>query len=164
LARGVTEQLHALDHNLPVFGVQTLGQYRYDRTAESRLGSGLLAFVGALALILACLGVYSMIAFSVGQRTREIGVRIALGAAQLQVVSLFLREGVRLTMVGVGAGLFLSAIAVKLLSSMFLGVGLIDSLAFIVVALILSAVAGLASWVPARRAALVDPMVALRSE
>jgi len=124
----------------------------------------MLAIIGALALLLACLGVYSMIAFSVGQRTREIGLRIALGAANHEVVSLFLGEGMRLTSIGLAVGLSLSAIVVKLLSSVFLGVQIIDGLAFVVVASVLAVVAAAASWIPARRAAAVDPMVALRSE
>jgi ABC-type antimicrobial peptide transport system permease subunit len=164
LARAVRAQVRGLDRNLPLFGVQTLGQYRRDRLSETKLGTTMLAVVGGLALLLACLGVYSMIAFSVGQRTREIGLRIALGAANQQVVTLFIGEGMRLTGAGVGVGFALAAFTMKALSSAFLGIRIVDGLAFVAVAAVLAAVAAAASWIPARRAASVDPMVALRSE
>jgi predicted permease len=162
--RPVTAAIRALDKNLPIVGVQTLERYRHDRLSETKMGSAILAVVGALALLLACVGVYSVIAFSVGQRTREIGLRIALGAAGRQVTRLFVREGARLTAIGLGVGLGLSALLAKVLSSVFLGVTAIDSLAFVGVAALLAGIAGLASWIPARRAARVDPMVALRAE
>jgi putative ABC transport system permease protein len=164
LARPIVNMIHELDANLPVYDVQTLGRYRRDRMSEPALGSTLLAIVGALALMLACIGVYSVIAFSVGQRTREIGLRLAIGAVDQQVVRLFLREGLRLTAFGLGVGLALSAALAKVLSSAFMGVSAIDSLAFVGVALLLAGIAALASWIPARRAAAVDPMVALRTE
>jgi predicted permease len=164
LSQAVRAQLRALDPNLPVHAMQTLAQYRRDRLAEPALGSTLLAIVGALALLLASVGVYAVIAFSVGQRTREIGVRVALGAARGQVISMFLREGIRLTSVGVAVGLVLSAGAVQVLSSMFLGVSPIDFLIYFAIAALLAAVAALAAWLPARRAAAVDPMVALRND
>lgn len=164
LAQPVAKLLRTLDKNLPVFDVQTLGQYRRDRLSEPRMGSTLLAIVGGLSLLLACVGVYSVIAFSVGQRTREIGLRLALGAAGQQVIVLFVREGLRLTMIGVGVGLALSAVLAKLLSATFMGVSAIDSLAFIAVAALLAGIAAVATWIPARRAAGVDPMVALRAE
>jgi predicted permease len=164
LAGALRRELAALDADLPVYGVQTLAQYRYDRLAESRLGSGLLGIFGSLALLLASVGVYAVIAFAVSQRTREIGVRVALGALQHEVVSLFLRQGMQLTMIGVGVGLVLSVGVAKLLSSLFLGVTPDDVSTALGVAAILTGVALLACWVPARRAAKVDPMEALRHE
>jgi predicted permease len=164
LSQAVRAQLRQLDPNLPVHALQTLGQYRRDRLAEPALGSTLLAIVGALALVLASVGVYAVIAFSVGQRTREIGVRVALGAADGDVVRMFLGEGARLTGIGVAVGLALSAGAVKVLSSLFLGISSLDIAIFAAVALLLTATAVLASWIPARRAARVDPVVALRAE
>jgi ABC-type antimicrobial peptide transport system permease subunit len=164
LSPAVRAHLHALDPNLPMHTMQTLAQYRRDRLAEPALGSTLLAIAGALALMLASVGVYAVIAFSVGQRTREIGVRVALGAARAQVISMFLREGIRLTGVGVAVGLVLSAGAVQVLSSMFLGVSPVDFVIYFAIAFLLTIVAALSAWIPARRAAMVDPMVALRND
>jgi predicted permease len=164
LTRAVRAQVAALDPSLPVHALQTLAQYRRDRLAEPALGSTLLAIVGALALMLASVGVYAVIAFSVGQRTREIGVRVALGAREQQVIRLFLGEGMRLTGIGLVVGLVLSAGVVQLLSSMFLGVSPLDFAIFAGIAVLLAGVAAFAAWIPARRAAHIDPMAALRSE
>ena len=164
LARPLTTMIRELDKNLPLFGVQTLAQYRSSSVAEPRTGSTILAIVGIVALSLACIGVYSVIAFSVGQRTREIGVRVALGAEGRQVTAMFVREGARLTAVGIGVGLALSFVPAKVLSSMFVGLSAMDSVAFLGVAALLATIAGIASWIPARRAAAVDPMTALRVE
>jgi putative ABC transport system permease protein len=164
LAPAVRRIVREMDRNLPVYSVQSLAQYRYDRGSESRLGSTLLAIFGGLALLLATIGVYAVMAFSVGQRTREIGVRVALGAARGQIVSLFVREGSRLATVGIVVGVILSIGVAKLLSSMFLGLRVIDAITFAAGSAILGVAALAASWIPARRAAWVDPMVALRNE
>ncbi len=164
LSRAVRAEFRQLDPTLPVHALQTLGQYRRDRLAEPALASILLAIVGALALVLASVGVYAVIAFSVGQRTREIGVRVALGAARRDVVHMFVREGARLTGVGVIVGLVLSAGVVQVLSSLFLGVSPLDFAIFAAIALVLTAVGMIASWIPARRGARIDPVAALRSE
>jgi len=164
LTRPVTQAIHALDANLPVFGVETLAQYRRDRLSEPTLGSAMLAVVGGLALLLACVGVYSVIAFAVGQRTKEIGLRIALGAAHEQVIAMFVRQGARLIGIGLAVGLAMSALMVSALSASFAGIAVIDGLAFVGVAALLALVGAGASWIPARRAARVDPMVALRAE
>jgi predicted permease len=164
LAGALRSELRSLDPNLPVYGVKTLAQYRREYMAESRNGSTLLGVFGGLALLLASIGVYGVLAFAVSQRTREIGVRMALGAHEHEVVGLFLREGIRRTMLGVAIGLALSVGVARLLASVFLGVTPGDSVAFGGVAALLIAVATLACWVPARRAAKVDPMRALRHE
>src|SRR6185436_4574401 len=158
LTRPVTQAIHALDANLPVFGVETLAQYRRDRLSEPTLGSAMLAVVGGLALLLACVGVYSVIASAVGQRTKEIGLRIALGAAHEQVIAMFVRQGARLIGIGLAVGLVMSGVMVSLLSASFAGIAVIDGLAFVGVAALLALVGAGASWIPARRAARVDPM------
>jgi putative ABC transport system permease protein len=164
LADPVRRALRAMDPHLPVYGVQTLAQYRSDRLDEIRLGSRLLSVFGMLALLLATVGVYAVMAFSVSQRTREVGVRVALGALQGQVIGLFVGEGMRLTAVGIGIGIALSAAVAKVLSSAFFGITAGDAITFAAVALLLSGVALTACWIPARRAAKVDPMRALRYE
>lgn len=164
LAASLRRLFSAIDPNLPVFAVQTLAQYREESTAEARLGSRLLSAFGLLALVLASVGVYGVIAFSVGQRSREIGLRVALGARERQVVGLFVGQGMRLTSIGLGIGLLLSLGVVRLLSTVFFGVATIDIAAILGVVAILASVAFISCWLPARRAAHVDPMHALRLE
>ena len=164
LAKPLRDAFRAMDPALPITGVQTLAQYRWDRLAEGRLGSRMLSIFGAIALLLASVGVYAVIAFSVAQRTREIGVRVALGAIQRQVVGLFMREGLRLTAIGVVIGLALAVALARVLSASFYGVSPGDVLALGGVSALLIAVSLMACWLPARRAARVDPMQALRSE
>ena len=164
LAAPLREIFKTMDASMPITCVQTLAQYRWDRLSESRLGSSMLTIFGAIALLLATVGVYAVIAFSVAQRTREIGVRVALGAIQRQVVGLFVREGMRLTAYGLVIGLALAVALAKLLSAIFMGVSPTDVVALAAVSGVLLSVSLLACWLPARRAARVDPMNALRSE
>lgn len=164
LAVPLRKIVRELDRDLPLYAVQSLAQYRYDRGAESRMGTSLLSIFGSLALLLATIGVYAVMAFAVNQRTREIGVRVALGAARKQIIGLFVGEGVRLASIGLAIGLVLSVAVAKLLSSVFLGLSITDAFAFMAGAVVLAAAAVCAAWIPARRAARVDPMVALRSE
>jgi putative ABC transport system permease protein len=164
LAPAIRAAIRDLDPRLPIYALQSLGQYRRDRLSDMSIGSLLLGIIGALAVVLAGVGLYAVIAFAVGQRTREIGIRIALGAVQQQVVRLFVGEGLRLAIAGLALGLALAAGVARLLSSVFLSVTSTDALTFMAVAALVGGVALLASWIPARRAAQVDPMVALRSE
>jgi predicted permease len=164
LAAPLRQALGRLDRDLPVTNVQTLADYRRAQSEESRLGSTLLAIFGGLALLLATVGIYAVMAFSVAQRRREIGVRVALGAAGSQVVRLFVGQGLRLAAIGIAVGLSFSAAAATLLASNFLGLSAADAIPVAGVSLLLAAAALIAVWIPARRAAAVDPMVALRSD
>jgi ABC-type antimicrobial peptide transport system permease subunit len=164
LAATLRREIRALDTNLPVFGVQTLAEYRSGRMAEARIGSTLLVIFGGLALLLAAVGIYAVMAFSVGQRTREIGVRVALGAVERQVVGMFVRRGLRVTAIGACVGLGLAATMAKVLSSTFLGIAATDAIPFVAVTALLLGVAAAATFLAARQAARVDPMTALRAE
>jgi predicted permease len=128
------------------------------------LGTSLASLAGVLALALAIMGLYGVMAFLVVQRTREIGVRMALGAQATDVVRLVLREGLLLVIIGVALGLMISVAATRVLASALYGISPTDPLSFAVVTLLLGLVALLACWVPARRATKVDPLVALRCE
>jgi putative ABC transport system permease protein len=132
--------------------------------APRRLITGLLLFFSACALLLAALGLYGVIAYSVGQRTRELGVRLALGAQRRDVVRLVLEEGLRLAGVGVVAGSGAALVAMRLVQSQLYGVTAGDPMTYGVAAGVLGGAACLASALPARRAALTDPAVALRHE
>jgi predicted permease len=164
LAAPLRDAIHALDPSIPLQQVQTLAQYKRQKLQDRRTGSAILGVFGALALMLASIGLYGVMSFVVRQRTREIGIRIALGAVQHQVVRLFVRDGLRLTMVGLGIGLVLSLAVTRLLGAMLVGISPSDALTFGGVAMLLAAVALLACWLPSRRAARVDPMEALRLE
>jgi len=164
LAPAVRRVIHGLDPNLPIYGVESLGQYRRARLSDMAIGSSLLGIIGALAVSLASVGLYAVVAFSVGQRNREIGIRIALGAAQRQVVRLFVRQGLRLSAVGLLLGIGLSVALARVLASAFVGVASAGMATFAAIAALVVGVTILASWIPARRAATVDPMVALRSD
>ena len=128
-----------------------------------RIAAGLLGAFGVVALMLAAVGLYGVVAFAVAQRTREIGIRVALGAQSGEVLKLMLRQGMKLAGLGLVIGLPLAAGAGKLISSFLLGSGAADPVSFVVAALALGSVTAIASYIPARRAARVDPMVALRS-
>lgn len=153
-----------LDRDLPLAQVQTLAAYRSQQSEEARLGSTLLAIFGGLALLLATVGTYAVLAFAVAQRRREIGVRVALGASASQVVRFFVRQGLRLAGIGIAIGLMLSGAAAALLQSSFLGLSTADAIPVAGVSVLLAAAALVAVWIPARRAAAIDPMVALRSD
>ena len=155
--------LAAIDRDLPIDSVHTMDDLVGRSTAERRFTMLLLAAFAAVALALAAIGVYGVLAYLVTQRTPEIGVRLAMGASPADVVRLFVREGATVSAIGVAVGLALSFAAARVLTSLVFGVSTTDPLTFGGVAVALALVALVASYVPSRRAARVDPAVALRT-
>jgi putative ABC transport system permease protein len=164
LIADVRHHVAAIDPEQPIYGVQTFDDIVADSFGQPRFRATLLGGFGLLALALAAIGIYGVMAYSVSQRTREIGIRMALGAAAADVVGLVLRQAVRLSAVAVGAGLVGAAALSRGLASLLYGVRPIDPATFAGVAILLLGVAALAAWIPARRAARVDPIAALRNE
>jgi putative ABC transport system permease protein len=164
LASALRNEIHRMDRDLPVYLVQTMAQYREDSLQKYRIGSRLIGMFGALALLLASLGVYAVMAFAVTLRTREIGVRVALGAMRHQVVGLFVQRGMRLASIGLVIGTLLSIGVARVVASLLVVASPTDVVPFVAVLALLGTVILLASWVPARRAARVDAMEALRHE
>ena len=164
LLGAVQRELRALDPDLPIDEVRTLDEVRTEAMFPARLMATMLAAFGALALGVACVGLAAVVAFAASQRTRELGVRMALGAAAGDVQRLIVADGLRLAAVGVGIGLLLAAAVARLLASQLYGVSAADPLTFVLVPALLGGVALLAAWVPARRASRADPLVALRAE
>jgi len=164
LAGALIAAVHELDPTLPIFRIETLEQSLVNRLDKVRGASSLLGVFGTLALLLAALGLYGVMAYAVTQRTREIGIRVALGAGQRDVLRQFVGEGFRLAVVGVMIGLALSVALTRVIARFLYGVTATDAATFAAGAAVLCVVALAASWFPARRAARVDPMVALRAE
>ncbi|HKQ75858.1 MAG TPA: ABC transporter permease [Blastocatellia bacterium] len=160
----IRQAVREVDGNLPLFDVKTQVEQASQSLAQERLFAALLSFFGALALSLAALGLYGVLAHSVTQRTKEIGLRIALGAETRHVLRLVIWQGMLLVCFGIALGLTAAYWLTKWLSSWMYGVDVKDPLTFGAIALLLACVALLACWIPARRAAKVDPMVALRCE
>jgi putative ABC transport system permease protein len=153
-----------LNPDTPVANIKTLPTVVSDATAAPRSVTSLFGAFAALALALGAVGIYGIISYFVAQRSREIGIRIALGAQKTDVLKLVLQEGVSLTLAGVGVGLAAAFVLTRFLSSLLYGVKPTDPIDFAAVAVLFGVVALLASYLPARRAMKVDPMVALRYE
>ena len=160
----VRSDLASMDPGIPLYNVETMEQYLASSSAQARFNAILLAIFAGLALFLASVGLYGVISYSVSQRTHEIGVRMALGAERSDVLRMVIGQGLKLALIGVGIGIAGALILTRFLSSLLFGVKPSDPLTFIAVSLILIGVALLACYIPARRAAKVDPMVALRYE
>ena len=164
LTAPVRRAFAAFDPNLPFLDVRTFAEHMEAAVYFMRVGALMLGLFGALAVVLTTMGIYSVVAYSVSQRTREIGIRTALGATRRDILSLVLGHGMRLAAAGVVIGSILALGVARLLSSQLFGVGAGDPPTYAAIAALLAAVALVASWLPARRAARVDPMVALRTE
>lgn len=153
-----------IDPQLPLFGIEPLQQTLSNSVGERRFTMIALGAFAAVALLLSAIGVHGVLSYTVAQRTREIGIRVALGAAPAAVHALIMSEGAKLAAVGLGVGLAGSFAITRLLSSMLYGVGAQDPATFVAVAVVLGGIALLASYLPARRAARVDPVIALNAE
>jgi putative ABC transport system permease protein len=164
LADAVREEVAALDPNLPLGDVATMEEQRHDGMGRYWYPMLILGLFAALALALAALGIYGVMSYAVAQRTREIGVRMALGAAREQVVRMVLSEGARVVLAGTAAGLVAGLLLARLMAGLLYEVTPGDPLSLTLVTLVLAAVALAACLLPARRAASVDPMEALRWE
>jgi putative ABC transport system permease protein len=164
LVSAVRQAVRAVDPDQPISNVATMEEVLGTETAQRRLGMILLTAFAVLALLLASLGIYGVLAYFVAQHRNEIGVRLALGATPAKILLLVLQKGMKLTLLGVAIGLATSFALTRLMSSLLFGVKAVDPLTFAAVPLLLASVALLACWIPARRAAKVDPMVALRYE
>ena len=164
LVGAVRSEVAALDRRVPVFAVKTMDQHKtYALWAPNMAASFSLAF-GVVAILLSAVGLYSVMAYVVSQRTREVGIRMALGANRGDVMKMITQQGMRLAAVGVGIGLLLSLALAKVLSSLLIGISGYDVTTFVLVPALLAFVALVACYLPARRATKVDPLVALRYE
>jgi predicted permease len=164
IAASVTEVVHRFDSNLPVTNVMTMDNLISGSVSPRRFSSVLVAIFAGLALLLAAIGIYGVMSYTVSQRTQEIGVRMALGAQMASVRGMILGETLKLTLLGVGLGLAGAFVVTRFLTSLLFGVGVYDPVTFVGVAALLVGVALVASYIPARRAMRVDPIVALRYE
>jgi putative ABC transport system permease protein len=163
LKQAVTRIVHAVDAELPVYGVRTMPEMMAASLARRRFSLFLMAGFGALALFLASIGVYGVMAYAVSQRAQEFSIRMALGAEARDILLLALRPGAILTLTGVVLGLIAAQGATHLMTSLLFGVSPADPITFIGVPVVLGLVALLACWIPARRAVRIPPVVALRS-
>jgi putative ABC transport system permease protein len=164
LTGSVRQIIREVDPDQPISNIATMSEVLGTEAEQRRMGMIMLVAFASLALLLASLGIYGVLAYFVTQHTNEIGVRMALGANQFNILTLVLKKGLGLTLLGVGIGLVASFALTRLMSSLLFGVKASDPLTFVAVPLLLVAVALLACLIPARRATKVDPMVALRYE
>jgi predicted permease len=164
LTRAARQAFQDVKADLPFLDVRTMAEHMQAALFVQTLGATMLVALGAMALLLSAIGIFGVLSYHVGQRTREIGVRVALGAGRRDVVGMVVGRAMRLVAVGLSGGLALALGAGQLLRSQLIGVGPRDPVTFLGIASLLAVVALAASWMPARRAARVDPMVALRYE
>jgi putative ABC transport system permease protein len=164
IAAAVRQAVWSVDRNQPVSNIRTMDEILSEEVAQRRIGMTLLTAFAALALALASLGIYGVLSYSVTQRTQEIGIRMALGAGRKDVLRMVLTDGMRLAAAGVAVGLGVSFALTRLMAGLLFGVSASDPRTLAGVTLLLTLVALMACYIPARRATKVDPMIALRDE
>jgi putative ABC transport system permease protein len=164
LVPAIREQVKAIDPDQPIAAIRTMGEWIDSSVSAPRYRTTLFGMFAALAMILAATGIYGVMSYSVAQRTHEIGVRMALGARRFDVLRLVVRQGMMLVLIGMAIGLAGAVALTRVMSSLLFGVTAKDPLTFVAVAVLLSLVALLACYIPARRATKVDPLTALRYE
>jgi predicted permease len=164
LAGTIGSAAHSMDPNIPIFDVKTMDQRLSESLARRRFAMLALGVFAGFALLLAMIGIYGVISYSVAQRTNELGIRLALGASRVDVLRLVLSAGLKLVLVGIALGLVLSFVVTRFLSSLLFGVRATDLFTFSALSILMVVVSLLACYLPARRATKVDPLVALRYE
>ena len=164
VAAAVERKIWSMDKNLPITSIATAEDAVERSIAQPRFRALLLMTFAAIGFVLAMIGIYGVVSYSVAHRTHEIGIRRALGATQGNILKLIVSQGLRLALLGIGIGLLASFALTRLMAHLLFGVTATDPITFVTVALLVIMVAALASYIPARRAARVDPMVALRTE
>jgi predicted permease len=164
LAASVRKAVWEIDKDQPVSNVKTMEEVLSQSIARQRFSMLLLGIFAAVAVALAAVGIYGVMSYSVAQRTHEIGIRMALGASRRDVLRLTVGQGLKLVLVGIAVGLAAALALTRVMSSLLFGVGATDPATFVIISLALVGVAALASYIPARRATRIDPMVALRYE
>jgi putative ABC transport system permease protein len=164
LSGALRREVLSLDKEQPVSNIRTLEQFVATSLAQQQFAMTLLGVFAAVALLLAAIGIYGVLSYAVTQRTHEIGIRMELGAGRGDVLKLVVGQGLRLTLSGLGAGLVAALALTRVLATLLFGVSATDPLTFTLISLLLLVVALLACWIPAYRAAQVDPLVALRYE
>jgi predicted permease len=164
IAPSVRREIQALDRTLPVVSVTTMRQQVEQSLGNERVTAWLSTCFGGVALLLACIGLYGVMAYTVSRRTKDVGVRIALGASSAAVVQMILRESLTLVLVGIAIGVPVALVLTFLISSRLFGVSPADPMTLAFAIMLLMGTAALAGWLPARRASQIDPMLALRHE
>ena len=162
--RELEQAVWSVDRNLPLANVQTLEEIQARSMAQTSFALVMLGIAASVALLIGVVGIYGVIAYAATQRTREIGVRMALGAQTGDVRKMFLRHGLSLTATGIVLGIGVAVVLTRVMSAFLFGVGPMDPMTYAVVSGVLAAVALLATYLPARRASRVDPIVALRAD
>ena len=160
----VQQQLWSVNADVPLANVSTLGELYTKSMARTSFTLVMLCIAGSMALLLGIVGIYGVISYSVSQRTREIGIRMALGAQRNTLTALFVRQGLWLTGIGIACGLVVAFVTMRLMSSLLFHVSPVDPITYIVITTVVVAISYLACYLPSRRAATVDPVNALRAE